>query len=114
MSLHQSKAYSVVNDVAAQNGPPESINEIKYGEGGIRAWLLFSLLASAIFLMNGSYSIVMTVMPDIARDLNVQVSDVVWVSNTKERQKRRKQPSVPGVVSMQLTILVTYQHAIDS
>ena len=69
--------------VAAASGAkvsPGALEEVQYGEGGFKGWLMFLLVASAMFLMNGSYSIVMTVMPDIADDLDTDISSVVWVS----------------------------------
>ena len=63
-----------------QQQPEAPANAVEYGEGGRKGWLTFFLVASAMFLMNGSYSIVMTVMPDIARDLRTDVASVVWVS----------------------------------
>lgn len=50
------------------------------GPGGWRGWALFIPLATALFLMNGSFSVVMTVLPEIAEDLGAPLADSIWVT----------------------------------
>uniref|UniRef100_A0A7S1U9Q8 Major facilitator superfamily (MFS) profile domain-containing protein n=1 Tax=Phaeomonas parva TaxID=124430 RepID=A0A7S1U9Q8_9STRA len=50
------------------------------GPGGWCGWALFILVFSALFFMNMSLSVVMTVLPDIAEDFGTDVSAAIWVT----------------------------------
>jgi len=55
------------------------VSEVQ-AQGSKKAWLLLTLIMLALFFMNGSLSIVMTVLPDIASDMNSTVADTIWVT----------------------------------
>lgn len=53
--------------------PRKAEEEVIHGKGGPWSWVVFGLVSTAIFLMNGSYSVILTVLPDGMRSVCPQL-----------------------------------------
>eukprot|EP01041_Mallomonas_annulata_P002938 gene2938-5773_t len=64
-----------------------------YGIGGTRGWTLFLVAALSLVLMNSAFSIILTVIPDIAKDFHTTEDLVIWIVTSSNIASTCLQPA---------------------